>query len=150
MSVFRKRIAEAKVSEKNPYMLPGSYLYQVLRCKEGENRVGVGYFAADLRVLESSNPERPVGSVVGFVQMATNEAAPGNTKAFLLAANGCNEADDDLDEETIDVVVGEDQPLAGKKVRCISSEATSGKGKTYLANKWSPFEEEAPKGKAKK
>lgn len=145
---FREQICSAEASEKRPYMETGAYVYQVQRCIEFTTRKGVGCFVAELLIKESTNPNRPVGMGVSFVQLATNDASPGNIKAFLVGATGMEY--DDLTTEDLDDILGEKQDLAGTLVRCVSEQRKTKNDKTYLSNTWTTYQEPATEKPAAK
>jgi len=105
-------VAKAKASESSVYWLDGRYLVYIDVVKITNRWDGKVCFIVQGYNLESTNAERPVGSQASTVIMLDNVMGPGNVKAFLAKAVGC--IPDDLDEDTINLCVSDDNPLHGK------------------------------------
>jgi hypothetical protein len=84
MGVF-KGIEEAKATEGGNYLKPGIYDVEIVRLKVGKTRKGVAFFASDLRVIGSNNPDHRVGEIVNWFVGFDKDAALGNVKAFATA-----------------------------------------------------------------
>lgn len=112
---------------------PGSYEFEVLSCKADRKRKGgVAYFAADLKITASNNPNIPVGAVVGWYQGYDKEGAENRVATFLMAL-GYSE-DDVQDEETLAKIVDPKiQDAAGAKGRVVVEETKTSAGLPFNA-----------------
>lgn len=84
MGVFAG-IEEAKATEGGNYLKPGLYDVEVIRLTVGKTRKNVAFFAADLRVVGSNNPDHKIGETVNWFVGFDKDAALGNVKAFACA-----------------------------------------------------------------
>lgn len=84
MGVF-KGIEDAKATEGGNYLKPGLYDVEIVRLTVGMTRKNVAFFAADLRVLGSNNPDHRIGEIVNWFVGFDKDAALGNVKAFATA-----------------------------------------------------------------
>lgn len=109
-------IKEARYSEGGVYLLPGVYRLQVVVCKQLRTRTQKDAVVVEFKVLESSTPERPVGSSVSWMLTFDKEPAMGNFKQFLgVALKWINPAatEDMIDESVCEYASGPANPLGG-------------------------------------
>jgi hypothetical protein len=78
-------IENAKATEGGNYLKPGLYDVEVVRITTGQTRKKVDFFAADLRVIGSNNPDHRAGEVVNWFVGMDKEPSLGNIKAFAVA-----------------------------------------------------------------
>lgn len=137
----------AKGTEGGIFFLPGTYLAEVTRCKEGVNQHGKKFFVAEFKILESDHPERKVGTPCSF--MVTFDKWPklamGNVCDFLraglsskLAAVGVSVPFDkiDLDDDIGNNCVGEKNELVGVKLRLFAFNKLTKEGKDFTRHTW--------------
>jgi hypothetical protein len=116
-------IGSAKSNGGGVYFLPGIYTLECKACKTGETREGKKpFFVAEFTILESTNPDRPVGSTVSWMVMMDKylETALGNIKQCAAALFGIPETD--VDEAGVEALISAANPAAGIKVK---AEATN-------------------------
>lgn len=112
MSGIFDGLNDAKPSAGGVYFEPGTYTVEVLECKAGTTRKKVKFFAVDCKILESSNPNRPAGtSASWFVKIEEDTPALANIREFLSIA--FNVPIEEVDEASGEMVIAEQQPLAG-------------------------------------
>lgn len=109
------------------YYLPGVYESEITAVKKIKTRSKGEMVVVETLILESSNPDRPVGGRPSWTQLLEGKAidvAPMNIKMFLTAAAGLN-IFDQKDAKTIaafdwdsfgDTALSEDNPLKGCRV----------------------------------
>ena len=134
MSLF-KGIAKAKATQGGVYIVPGNYLFEIQACKEGRTRKGDGFFVAELKVIETDNSDRPVGSICSWMAMDAHDSFLNNVKAFVCGVTG-SEDNEEIDEETLDTIVGEKQPLAGTQVKCQATNVKTRAGGDFTRCNW--------------
>jgi hypothetical protein len=90
MTGWFDNIGEAKVSKTGQYFKPGKYRVRILAVKEVTGQLGGTYTVIETKVLESNNPEIPVGSEKSqVIEMGAKKVmALPNVKAFIAAASG--------------------------------------------------------------
>jgi hypothetical protein len=108
MGLFSK-VAVADPSSGGIYPLPGNYTVAIDALKETENFNGDEVFVAELKVLKSTNPARPVGSSMSWVASFKHKSSAGNVKAFYVALF----PDEELDEAGLKATVSAEQPCHG-------------------------------------
>lgn len=115
-------IKNAKSNGGGVYFLPGTYVLECVAVKTGQTREGnKPFFVAEFTILESSNPERPVGTSVSYMVMLDKyiETALGNVKQCVAALFGVAEAD--VDEAGVEEAVGPSNPAKGARVKATAS-----------------------------
>jgi hypothetical protein len=135
MGMFGK-INEARYSEGGIYVLPGVFRFEIQKCKSGHTRAQVPFFVAELAVLESNNPERPVGSSCSYMVTLDKEPALGNIRHFCAVA--CGSDIEEVGEAEVEAIVAENNPLAGVKIRCSAVNITTKKGQPFTKCKFLP------------
>lgn len=116
-------IEEVKVFKKNVYLnqLPGTHVLEILSVKSEQNeRTGIYFFAADLKVVESTNETCKAGDTVQVY--ADTSKFEGTlfmklAKSFAAAAYKTDPAS--IDENDLLALVAEDQPGVGVKIKAI-------------------------------
>jgi hypothetical protein len=127
-------ISEAKFSEGGTYVLPGVYRFKVLACKHINMRTGKQAFVVELEILESTNADRMPGTTCSWMVTLDKEPALGNIKQFVTVAAPCNE--NQVNEAAILLIVGEQNPLKGRVLRCSATEITTKAGRPFTKVKW--------------
>ena len=131
-------IEGAKYSEGGVYVLPGVYRFQILECKyikTGPHKGSKDCFVAELKIVESTNPERLPGSVCShMVTITGNPSALGNIKQFISAAAACDEAA--VNEAAAEAVVSPAQPLKDVFVRCSATNIKTKTGRDFTKCKY--------------
>ena len=122
MGLFGK-IGEAKYSEGGIYLLPGVYRLEIVAVKTLRTRTGKDGFVAEFKVLESSNAQRLPGSSCSWMVTFDKEPAMGNVKQFLATVLGAEM--EQITEAVAEAACSEQNPLAGKIVRCSAVEITT-------------------------
>jgi hypothetical protein len=142
MGLFSK-IKDAKSSQGGVYFLPGKYALECRANKTGTTREGRSFFVAEFTILESTNPERPVGTSVSFMIMLDKnlETGLGNIKGYISALFDLPEAE--VDEAGVEQLVAADNPGAGVKVRAIASNIKTRANKDFTKVIWEPYEKKA-------
>lgn len=136
MGIF-SGIEKAKATEGGVYVLPGVYRFRILALKQGRARAGWNFFVAEFLVLESSNPDRPVGSVCSWmVKMdpANLETALGNIKRF--ASIATDTAVDLIDEPGLEMLTSAENPCAGVDIRCSAVNTLTRAKKDFTKCTW--------------
>lgn len=135
MGIF-SGIKNAEYYESGKYVAPGLYLGEVLKVKQGMSRKKRGFFAVELRVLESSNSkDHPVGTDMTWMVMLDQDAAMGNIKHFIAVAGDMSV--DEVEEEDANDAVSESNPLAGVKLRISAVNVKTLKGGDFTKVKFS-------------
>jgi hypothetical protein len=127
-------IHEAKYSEGGTYILPGVYRFEVLACKHITTRKKQDAFVVELKVLESTHPQRLPGSSCSWMVTLDKEPALGNIKQFIMAATGCEEGA--VTEQVVLAIVGTENPLKGTLMRCSAVEISTKAGRPFTKVKW--------------
>lgn len=138
MGVFGK-IKDAKPSQGGVYILPGVYKVQVQACKAGQARDGRDFFVAELLVLESDNPDRPVGCSMSWMQMVDKryeETALGNIKTFISVLT--QTPSHEVDEAGVELIVSAANPCAGMMIKASAVNITTKKGDPFTKVTWLP------------
>ena len=149
MGVFSK-IKDAKGSRGGRYIMPGSYVVQVMRCRMVDSFKGNTNFIAELLVVETDNDDLAVASEPSFVINMNSDypdLALGNVADFMRAglASLADQHDEgrpeDLDEvevneEVADTIAGEDNLLAGVFLTAKAWNHETRKGTDFTRIKW--------------
>jgi hypothetical protein len=127
------------------YFVPGTYTVEVVALKSGISKrstsaMPIPYFAAELKIIESSTPERKPGQIVSWVVMVTPkypDAAYRDIKRFIAAVAGADPSE--VDGAAVDLATSADNPFAGSRVVGTVTEK-AGKAdpnKTFTILNWS-------------
>ena len=125
-------IENVEVRKNTKYVTPGKYKCTVEAIRQGlTNEENKPYFVAELKVVESNNIEDfPVGSTMAWMTMVKKFKSYflKDVKNFVATATGSDM--DEVTEEVVELVSGEEQPLTGILLEVIAYEGenkTSGK-----------------------
>ncbi len=142
MGLFGK-IKEAKSSGGGIFFLPGKYALECRANKTGNTREGRPFFVAEFTILESTNPERPVGTSVSLMVMLDKyiETALGNVKGYVAALFDIPEAE--VDEAGVESLVSAENPGAGMKVRAVASNTKTKAQKDFTKVEFEPYSKKA-------
>lgn len=123
---------------------PALYEVEIKRVLTMTSRKKDDLFIVEAKIVNSDCPERKPGMTCSWVVNMKQDAALGNIKGFIAAANGIDpsdeaKTDEAVTEEVCDLAVGEDQPLAGLKVglECVMIETK--KGDPFTLHRWMPI-----------
>lgn len=134
-------IESAKATEGGNYLKPGVYDVEVVRLTTGQTRKKVDFFAADLRVIGSNNPDHRSGEVVNFFVGMDKEPALGNIKAFAVACLSSEGAIDaaSITEEVMNGLVEKGgEAVAGTRLKVQVTQVPTKTGGTYSKHLWFP------------
>jgi hypothetical protein len=141
MGVF-SGIENAKSTEGGNYLKPGVYDVEVVRLSTGKTRKGVDFFAADLKIIGSNNPDHRAGDIANWFVGFDKEPSLGNVKAFAVA---CLSSEGAVDPATITEKVMESlvdkggEAVVGTQLKVqVSLVDTRGGGK-YSKHLWFPI-----------
>ena len=130
---------------RTPGMPAGEFVLQCIECKYLTGFYGETCIAEFL-VLESKDKEYEGAKVAKTYTTLENKDMAGpkiaELKKLVAAAMGYDPNNEVLVQkyvslDTLKSVVGEDQPLAGKTVRCIAKDAMSKGGHSFVQCTWS-------------
>ena len=134
-------IENAKATEGGNYLKPGLYDVEVVRLATGVTRKKVDFFAADLRVIGTNNPDHRPGEVVNWFVGMDKEPALGNIKAFAVACLSSEGAIDpaSITEDVMNGLVEKGgEAVAGTRLKVqVTLVDTKGGGK-YSKHLWFP------------
>jgi len=98
---FLSQIQSATARRQSEYIGEGRYLCELLDFKEGVSRKGRDFVVAEMKVIDSDNPERhPQGAERSWMQMTDTDTAARNVRGFLTRA--LNVSDDGLTDDMIE------------------------------------------------
>ena len=119
---------------------PGTYALEVRANKTGNTRDKRAFFVAEFTILESTNPDRPVGTGVSWMVMLDKniETALGNIKGYVSALFDMPE--EEVDEAGVEALVQADNPAAGMKIRATVSTVKKRNGDPFTKPVFSPYE----------
>lgn len=130
MGIFEDdAITTAKGTERGVYFKPGTYLVEIIRCKEGVSFTRKKFFVAEFKIVESDNPERKPGTPVSFMVTFDKypESSLGDVADFLRNALACKllkQAGVDLKPDKVNMskaiandCINEKNELVGTQVR---------------------------------
>jgi len=126
-------IEEVEVKRRSRYIEPGNYRVLIEGVKTGRAITSEKpYFVADLKVIESDNPEFAVGSTVTYMTMVHTYKRYflEEVKDFVSVAT--KSTPEEVTEMVVEYVAGEEQPLVGVEMLVNAWSETSKKsGKEY-------------------
>ena len=127
-------IEEVTVKERSSYFEAGNYVGVIQAVKQGRtNQEDKPYFVAEFKLVESDNPNLRVGSLVAWMTMLNKYKRYflEEVKGFVAAAT--DSAPEDVTEEVVEFVTGEDQPLVGNFMRIdCREEVNRNSGKAFV------------------
>ena len=137
MGVFTG-IEDAKVGAGGVYFLEGLYKVEIKKVLTLLSRKKEQLFIVEAAILESDNPNRKKGTGASWVVNLKQDAALGNIKGFLRAANGEDPHDEDVvvTEEEVEFACSEENPLAGvvMGLECVATKTRA--GGDFTLHKW--------------
>lgn len=107
---------------RNPYLLDGQYLLQVEKVQMIQTRPPARkrLFLVELKILTSTNPDRPEGLLVSWMTNVDLDMAPVNIKRVVAAMSGIDpnsdEANTEITGEVCRLAVSDENPFAGVQV----------------------------------
>lgn len=144
-------IGQAQIGVGGVYFEPGEYEVEVVEVKAIMSRKRENLYIVAARILQSSNPDRPIGVKASWIVNMKQDAALGDIKGFLAACNGADasnedevarvlrdEQGNDLTEAMAEYSVHEDQPLAGVRLHLITFQRPTKAGGMFTIHNWSP------------
>lgn len=131
-------IKEAKFSEGGVYVKAGVYKLRITACKQIVTRKKQDAFVAEFLILESSNPERPVGSSMSWMVIAQPDTPwLGNIKQFLMTVLDAKE--EDIDEAACEFVCSAENPFKDREVRLSATDIKTKKNADFTKCKYLPL-----------
>lgn len=127
-------IKDAHYAE-NVFFLPGRYRVEVQACKSGTTRKKADYFLVECKILQSTNPDRPVGSkATHFITLKPDTAALAEVKRFVSVATDTPEKE--VDAAGVEMLVSDEQPLRGKVLDVTVVNVKTKTGGDYSRHQW--------------
>ena len=133
------------------YIDPGAFLLRVNQVKTFGTRQNAGAFCVETTILECSKlatqgkHKLHVGGDVSWMVTDDKEPFLGNVNDYCCAANSIlldEPVDaDDIDEEDVEFIVGEQNPHAGLIIGCVGYNKPTKKGKDFTRVKWMTADE---------
>lgn len=126
------------------YMPPGKYRVKVKANKlnASKRKPGVVQFIVEFTILESSHPERQVGSDAAYVVSYEHPQAQSNVRAYTAACTGLKF--DQTKKEHANALVSETQPATGCILELVvdppQGTTRAGLPSKYCAHNWSLVE----------
>jgi hypothetical protein len=135
-------------TEKEPKWIPASYDLEILKITTMTSRKKDDLFIVECKIIKSDCPERKAGISASWVVNLKQDAAMGNIKGFIAAANGIDPSDEEavneaVTEEVCELAVSNDQPLAGNKIHLECIMIKTRENKDFTLHRWSPAAEAA-------
>lgn len=113
------------------YFQDGDYDVVLTAVKTWQNKFDVKFFGVEARIVTSTNPNLPPGTLGKQIIKLDKEVAYLNVKEFAMAATGCPA--DELDDVGLAAMVTAEQPLVGTFMRL---NVITPMGKVYSKKKW--------------
>lgn len=140
MGLF-KGIKDAKANQGGLYFLPGTYKVEILRVSTMTSRKREDLFIVECEILESDCPDRKPGMRPSWVVNLKQDAALGNIKGFVAAANGIDpsnsaEVDEHVDEDACEIACSTDNPLKGTVMGLTCVNIKTREGNDFTLHKW--------------
>jgi hypothetical protein len=134
-------ISEARVGGQNVYFLAGLYKIEVVKCFAMKSRKKEDLFIVECSILESTNDKRPAGTKASWVVNLKHDAALGNIKGFVAAANGIDPHDEEtvnneIAEKEVEYVVSDDNPLNGSILNLNCTDIETKAGNPFTLHAW--------------
>lgn len=138
MGIF-EGLDKAEYFEGGVYVGPGLHYAEIQKCKSDKTRGGRPFFVVEMKVLESSTPDKfPVGTNFSWMVMLdkNKESALGNIKHFISVAGSLPEKE--VTEKDADEAVAEANPLMGVKLRLSAVNQKTKAGGDFTKVKFMP------------
>ncbi len=116
-------IENYKVNQKKVYLnqVPGIHTLEILSVKSDQaEKTGVYFFSADLKIVQTNNPNYKSGDVLTFYVDASKfggELFFRDSKLF--AAVALKVDPEDIEATDLMSLVSEDQPVTGEKIKAV-------------------------------
>lgn len=125
---------------------PGIYVLRVAKVKVDEARAGFPYFLAEFDIVESSHPELLQGTRASWMATMKNatykDTFLANVKGFLLAVLQGSQPgfrSEQINDQVIMAVTGEQQPLTGMLVRAQATDISTKAGNPFTKVLFQPY-----------
>ena len=156
MSGKFKGIEDAKVFKTGQYFKPGKYKVRINAVKDVDSAVGSkSYFIVETTVMESNNPDIPVGGERSHVIDLGNVMGLPNVKAFVAAASGVDSTSPSINDEVTaywskqvgehldfekicNLLVSSANPLEGEIMELECFETKTREGGDFTKHNWLP------------
>lgn len=129
---------------------PGIYVLRIVKIKVDEARAGFPYFLAEFDIVESSHPELVVGTRASWMATMKNQTFKdtfrANVKGFVLAALQGSQPQvrsENINDQVIAAVTGEQQPLTGVLVRAQATNIETKAGNPFTKVMFQPYQQQA-------
>jgi hypothetical protein len=132
-------IKSAKSTEGGLYFAPGDrYVVEIQRIKSDKTRKGIAFFVVECKVLHAYNGKMAKGVQPSWMVTLDKDAALGNIKQFVEAVMevDMNQISDVEAEQSVEMICGPDQPLAGQIVVTETWNKPTQAGKDFTRHKW--------------
>lgn len=128
--------------------VPALYVVEIKQLITMTSRKKDDLFIVEALIIKSDCPERKVGMSCSWVVNLKQDAALGNIKGFIAAANGIEPTDEEkvnaeVTEEACTLAVSKDQPLAGIKLGLECTMIKTKAQKLFTLHRWSPMDQAA-------
>lgn len=127
---------------RNPYLLDGQYMLEVLKIDMIKTRERKLFFLIEFKILTSTNPDRPEGLIVSWMCNMGNDMSAINIKRVVAAMSGIDPNSDEANTEiTADVcrlAVSDEQPMTGQQVFAQAQTVKTKKNTDFLDVRWIP------------
>lgn len=138
-------IEDAKVGGGGVYFLEGLYRCEIVKVFAMKSRKNEDLFIVECKVITSNNAKRKEGSACSWVVNMKHDAALGNIKGFIAAANGIDPTDTgtvdaEVNEEAVETACSDANPLAGQLVDLEATEILTRAKTPFTLHKWKPAE----------
>lgn len=138
MGIF-SGIEEAKATEGGAYLKPGVYDVEVVRVVTGKTRKGDPFFAVDVRILGTNNPEHRIGETASWFVSMSWEPSLGNIKAFAVACLSSEGAIDpnSITEKVMDGLTDKGgEAIVGTRLKVQVTLVSTKSGGTFSKHLW--------------
>lgn len=139
-------IGSAKVNQGGVYFLPGIYRCEIVKVFTLKTRKREDVFIVECEIKESNNEERKPGGRASWVVNLKHDAALGNIKGFVAAANGIDptneaEVNEEVTAEAVELVCSDDNPLEGVEVMLEATNIKTRDNRDFTLHQWTPVSE---------
>lgn len=138
-------IGDARPGGSNVYFLQGKYKVKLNKVFTYKSRKKDDLFIAECEILESTSDKRPADTKASWVVNLKHEAALGNIKGFIAAANGIDPEDEEkvneeVTEEVVEYCVGLDNPLEDIVLDLVCTDIKTRAGNDFTLHEWTSVE----------
>lgn len=139
-------VEQAQATKGGVYVLPGSYLVEVVACHPIRNRKREDLVLVELKIVESTNAERKPGTSMSWLPKVQTDTFLPNIKAYFAAIFDSPESDvtEAVCEMAMDTVGPNGQVTKtglahGRRVRLNAQMVKTQKGGDFTKLNWSPY-----------